>query len=543
MDTAGWQEVTQWLRKIGVFEALLLSNARIAGELDLNGVQVLDVLAFDGVECTGAVRIRGCQFRHASFSGSEFQDTLRIGGVEFEGDVDFIECTIGGALFFGESLKSAGVTLFDGVNFGGTSFAGPAFFDFGGAGTASFNGTRWEGTAYFERVDQQGNLSLLGAQFQQDLQMRDASITGKLELRGARFAGLCALGGTKVGHLGMREAVLETAPEIGQVEVHGWAVLDQAIFERQVRLRINAEMLHCHRTTFSRGVTLSLAGELIADGSYFPPPSEIGGVVERPNRRPSITSMRRADVVGLSLSGVDVRACLFSGAHHLEASRLGSGLSFGRPPKRWHSPRDVVAEEQWRRRLNDPKSGWRDLSELAPGWFVKNEPPSGIPETLTLDPPLPMPASSIADLYRSLRRAREEGRDSPGSASFYFGEMEMRRLALRTSGLRGFPERSVLFLYWLISGYGLRAWRALIAFAVLLGASTFLLWKLGFDAGNSIGLHHSLRVAVASATSLVRPVDDEELNGAGFAIEILLRFVGPLLLALAALAVRAQVKR
>lgn len=253
--------------------------------------------------------------------------------------------------------------------------------------------------------------------------------------------------------------------------------------------------------------------------------------------------MRRADVAGLTLAGVDLTACLFSGAHHLEVSRLGAGLTFGRPPRRWLSPRDVLAEEQWRRRIDDPDSGWLNLNDLSLRWLVAEEPPKGVPSTLALDSLRPMQGSSIADLYRSLRRARAEGRDSPGSASFYFGEMEMRRFALQNSGSQAFPERMVLAGYWLISGYGLRAWRALAALVVLMGSRSCLLWKLGFDAGDSITFGHALRVAVASATSLVRPVDDSELNGAGFALEVLLRFMGPILLALAALAVRAQVKR
>ncbi len=543
MGPEGWQEVTRWLRKIGTVGSLLISNAQISGEFDLNNLEVLDAIAFDGVECDGAVRIRSCRFRHASFSGSEFQETVRFGGVEFEEDADFIDCTFGGMLFFGEGIKPGGITLGRRVNFGGSTFAAAAIFDFQGNGDTYFNATTWHAVAQFGNVIQKGDIHFERAQFQQDLRMSGASIAGILELRGARLAGLCAVDRTTVGHLGLREAVLETAPEIGQLEVLGWAVLDQAVFERQVRLRINAKTIHCHRTTFSHGVTMSLAGELVADGSFFPPPSEISGVGERSDRTPKIASMRRADVAGLTMSGVDLSVCLFSGAHHLEASRLGAGLTFGQPPSRWLSPRDVLAEEQWRRRIDDPESGWLELNDLSTDWFVEEEPPEGVPSTLPLDSLRPMQGSSIADLYRSLRRAREEGRDSPGSASFYFGEMEMRRLALGNAGPRALPERLVLAGYWLVSGYGLRAWRALAALAILLITSTCLLWKLGFDAADSVTLGHTFRVAVASATSLVRPVDDSELNGAGFAIEILLRFVGPALLTLTALAVRAQVKR
>lgn len=117
MGSGGWQEVTRWLRKIGTVETLLLSNARISGEFNLNNLTVRDAIAFDGVECDAAVRIRGCRFRHASFSGSEFQETVRFGGVEFEEDADFIDCTFEDMLFFGEGLQVGRITLSRGVNF------------------------------------------------------------------------------------------------------------------------------------------------------------------------------------------------------------------------------------------------------------------------------------------------------------------------------------------------------------------------------------------------------------------------------------------
>jgi hypothetical protein len=35
----------------------------------------------------------------------------------------------------------------------------------------------------------------------------------------------------------------------------------------------------------------------------------------------------------------------------------------------------------------------------------------------------------IAGLYRALRKGREDLKDEPGAADFYYGEMEMRRRA------------------------------------------------------------------------------------------------------------------
>ena len=64
-------------------------------------------------------------------------------------------------------------------------------------------------------------------------------------------------------------------------------------------------------------------------------------------------------------------------------------------------------------------------------------------------------------------------------------------------------DRAVIGAYWLLAGYGLRAWRSLATLAaVVLGASV-ILWKAGFrDSVAPTTLWHAGRVAVASATSL-----------------------------------------
>jgi hypothetical protein len=51
----------------------------------------------------------------------------------------------------------------------------------------------------------------------------------------------------------------------------------------------------------------------------------------------------------------------------------------------------------------------------------------------------------------------EDAKDEPGANDFYYGEMDARRHDPLTP--RG--ERLLLYAYWLVSGYGLRATRAL----------------------------------------------------------------------------------
>ena len=57
--------------------------------------------------------------------------------------------------------------------------------------------------------------------------------------------------------------------------------------------------------------------------------------------------------------------------------------------------------------------------------------------------------ADIALLYRALRKGREDSKDEPGAADFYYSEMEMRRHDRSAP----WPERLVLWLYWLVAGY------------------------------------------------------------------------------------------
>jgi hypothetical protein len=213
-----------------------------------------------------------------------------------------------------------------------------------------------------------------------------------------------------------------------------------------------------------------------------------------------------------------------------------------------------------------------------PGWYRPDLQP---PPWLEVELPS---AAQVAALYRALRKGREDNKDEPGAADFYYGEMEMRRHAKReevkAERRRGHErhwataasEYAVLWLYWLASGYGLRAWRALVSFLVLLSVAAGLFAFTG-------GFASSATASAASPTATTRPASttppspptptaataDTSFGGAmvysartvigltrdpqprltrfGDAVQILLRILGPVLLGLAVLSVRGRVKR
>jgi hypothetical protein len=183
--------------------------------------------------------------------------------------------------------------------------------------------------------------------------------------------------------------------------------------------------------------------------------------------------LQRANVAGLGLSNVSVADCRFAGAHNLDKLRLEAGVAFAINRRLSWDWRQVIAEERaWRA----PRSRhW--TAPRSPSWLDDQRPRE-------------LHAGQIAGLYRALRKGREDTKDEPQAADFYYGEMEMRRRARpplrsdrdgRSSGAsRGRFERGVLTAYWLVSGYGLRAWRAVACLAVVTAIFAIAFHLVGF---------------------------------------------------------------
>ncbi|MET8211825.1 hypothetical protein ABZT51_38640 [Streptomyces sp. NPDC005373] len=214
---------------------------------------------------------------------------------------------------------------------------------------------------------------------------------------------------------------------------------------------------------------------------------------------------------------------------------------------RWTARRTLAEEQHWRAARG--RTGWTPA-------------PAGVEVV--------WPAQ-LAPVYRQLRKSFEDGKNEPDAADFYYGEMEMRR----HDAQRPRAERVLLALYWAMSGYGLRASRAL---AWLLGAMAttvlaMMLWGLPADApkaattgrltGREISLttnnpdpvnpagplssrltsdrwEKSLRIVV---NSVIFRSSDQDLTTAGAYTEMASRLAEPVLLGLAVLAARGRIKR
>jgi hypothetical protein len=169
-----------------------------------------------------------------------------------------------------------------------------------------------------------------------------------------------------------------------------------------------------------------------------------------------------------------------------------------------------------------------------------------------------------------LRKAFEDAGDEPGAADFYYGEMEMRRNDRR----RPRAERWLLWWYWLLSGYGLRASRALGWLIAAMATTVLVLLLVGLpnaDPSPQVsGTDHAGQMQLSTSTPdpvLTLPVNQrftearaekatlvvvnsvvfrssgQNLTGWGTVVEMLSRIGEPVLLGLAALAIRGRVKR
>jgi hypothetical protein len=246
---------------------------------------------------------------------------------------------------------------------------------------------------------------------------------------------------------------------------------------------------------------------------------------------PRLVSLRGTDVENLSIARLDLRACRFAGANNLDRMRIGDSVHFApAPPSHWWTRRHTIAEEHIWRENAQPHRGWLPPACVAPAWVEQGDPPN--PE-------------SIAQLYRALRKGREDSKDEPGAADFYYGEMEMRRhsghggeATVNRSASAG--ERALIFVYWLVSGYGLRSSRAVAALVVTVLLFAFLFDFWGLEESVSYGT--SVTFALESTTSLLKG-PDRDLTAVGEAFWIVLRLLGPIFFGLVVLSLRGRVKR
>ncbi|WP_438453265.1 pentapeptide repeat-containing protein [Streptomyces asiaticus] len=538
---------------------------------------------FGKAQFSGNAWFIGALFRYAGFSGAQFSSGVGFNRAQFGGDAGFKGAQFNEradfsaaqfsrkAEFMEAQFSSAG---FHGTQFGGDAeFADAQFSDIVGFSTAQFSGfagfpgARFSSGVLFDRVQFSGFAAFSGAEF------------SNVDFDGTRFGGDVLFRGVQFGETSV----------FGPVVCAGKVDLSSAAFAVPIILEIAAREVVCERIRWDSTATFRLryaavdlshavlsapvavtahsaAFDSVYRGAELMDESLLTGPVAV-----RVLSVQGVDAAHLVLTDTDLSDCLFSGAFHLDQLRLEGRTTFARRPTGWH--RHVIWPTRWtRRRTLAEEQHWRALTAPRPSLLTDDTPPptQWRPGPHRPDRDLTPDPEGIAALYRQLRKAFEDGKNEPGAADFYYGECEMRRHDIGTPK----SERGLLWGYWLLSGYGLRASRAAGWLLAAMTATVLLLMGLGLPThtpdptttgtlhGTKISLNTSTadpslhggwsqrmtwaRAEIASRVvinSVVFRSSGQNLTTAGTYIEMASRLVEPTLLALAVLAVRGRIKR
>ncbi|WP_216216925.1 pentapeptide repeat-containing protein [Amycolatopsis aidingensis] len=570
----------------------VLDRLEPGADLDLRGTTLDSDVLERLLTALTADNERGARIGFLHGTRTRFTGTAWFARVRFEGTAGFVGARFEGTARFDDAhfARHAGFTSarfardagFDDAHFGGTARFAAARF----AGHAWFDDVRFEGTARFD-----------DAHFARHAEFVRAHFAGNTQFACARFA----------GYAGFAGAHFQAAGQLGPLSA-AEVVLDGAVFCRRMVVEAAAHRVSCDGARFEEGMALRLrhtqvsfqnvtlggpssiqgnphAFPTILGAEGTPPEEDPSRAADQPEPEPGagtypdtedlpvLLSVRETDLSEMLLIDVDLRWCRFAGAHHLDLLRIEGRSPFDRPPTGWHAGwawppvwrwtrRSVLAEEHHWRHDQRKSRGWRHGHDQrkARGWHSSSP---GQDAVAAVGP------VRLAALYRSLRKSLEDSKDQAGAGDFYYGEMEARR---HSGPVR---DRVVLSAYWLLSGYGQRVLRPLVALAALVGVITVLLVGWGLPdspppqqiTGTLPVAEQQVTLAVRDASPTLPPAAQRwNWNRAGKAAQIAMssvvfrdggqkltpagtwtimagRFLGPALLLLAILAIRARVKR
>ncbi|MFH8701923.1 pentapeptide repeat-containing protein [Streptomyces chartreusis] len=534
---------------------------------------------FDSVAFTGT----------AAFESATFTGLARFHSAVFTGEAWFLLATFSDAAVFNSAtFTDAGfrAAAFAGdAQFHSATFTGDARFPSATfAGTAQFRSAAFTDTADFKAAAFTGDARFHGAVFTTNASFASAAFTGNAWFDSVTFTGFAGFDATSFAEdVDFRATVFERAGEVGPLVCAQTVLLSGARFSGPVTLSLAARRLECLRTRWASTATLRLRYAdvdfahavfeypltIAAEQAPFPDPhGNRNSVVEEDHLADTtgpaarVTSLRGVDAAHLVLADIDLTRCLITGTVHLDQIRLEGNCTFAPVPartrwrrlrpQRFTQRRTLAEEHHWRSRRPAAAEGWQQAV-----------PDTG--DTAHVGP------AQLAPVYRALRKAFEDSKNEPDAADFYYGEMEMRR----HDHHRPRAERCLLAAYWALSGYGLRATRAMVWLLLAMTGTllAMMLWGLPADSwkpetvGSVSGRHvrlpadrpdpvnptgalnerlstqrfeKGLRVVV---NSVIFRSSGQDLTTAGTYTEMVSRLTEPVLLGLAVLAVRGRIKR
>ncbi|MDQ0937324.1 pentapeptide repeat-containing protein [Streptomyces turgidiscabies] len=525
----------------------------------------LGAAQFDSATFAGEAWFRSATFEgDAGFESATFQNYTNFRSATFQDDAQFRLATFNSYTGF-ESATFQGEAQFKWATFqGNTGFESATFKDH-----AEFRSATFQDYAGFRSVTFQDYAGFESATFQNYAEFGSATFHGDAGFESAFFR----------SDAKFDSAVFERWVSLGPLVCAGRVGLSGAVFNGPATLSFATNRLECRRTRWfsTAEVRLRYATVDLAHAVFEYPltiAAEAGPFV-LPDGQPvaeqalagapdadamvRMASLRGVDAAHLVLADVDLSECLFTGTVHLDQVRLEGACSFDTVPSGTHwrhgrparfTPRHTLAEEHhWRASQPAAAGGWK----------------AAVPGTGHAGP------TQLAPVYRALRKAFEDSKNEPGAADFYYGEMEMRRHDRTTTSP---AERGLLHTYWILSGYGLRALRALGWLVAAMLITLVLLMGFGLPkddpkqeatgtvppgggkvtfeiekgdpqnpTGNRFTGKRFEKALNVTLNSVVFRSSGQDLTTAGTYIEMASRLVEPTLLALAVLAVRGRIRR
>ncbi|MFJ7087650.1 pentapeptide repeat-containing protein [Streptomyces griseus] len=320
------------------------------------------------------------------------------------------------------------------------------------SGETTLRAAVFSGNARFKRATFSGNAQFATATFSSQARFDRAVFSSNAVFQMAAFGAFAAFQGAAFsahtlferssfyGHVTFGEARFEAAPHLGPLVCCRNVMLDSAVFEQPVKLEIAALRVSAERTRWASTAALHLRyAELeLADAIFEYPIMVVGRQdsfrssdphaggrlteveeTELTDREPAVhlASMNGVDAAHLALQDIDLSACRFTGAVHLDQLKVDGWCTFASAPSGWGgrfpwwwSRRKTLAEEHhWRVRTA------RDSEQaVARGWA---RPAQNVPE---------LRPAAVAALYRQLRTSLVDGKNEPDAADFYYGGCEVR---------------------------------------------------------------------------------------------------------------------
>jgi hypothetical protein len=586
-------EDSAWFQSATFEEGAWFISASFQGAAGFSSATFKDATGFRSTTFASDAQFDSAAFENvAGFESATFKSSAWFQSATFRSDARFMSTTFESSAWF-ESATFKDSAVFDSATFdvagfpsatfeNGAAFRSVTFENYIGfrsatfENVAGFDSATFKGDAQFDSATFKDSARFESATFEDVAAFGSASFKGDTRFDSATFKGDTRFDAASFeSDAQFIQAVFERSVSLGPLVCAGRVKLSGAVFGGPVTLSFAALRLECRRTRWSSTAELRLRYATVDFAhAVFEYPLTIAAEADLfvlPNGRPvaeqalasapdatvRMASLRGVDAAHLVLADVDLSGCLFTGTVHLDQLRLEGTCSFDkvplntlrRHPVRFTQRRTLAEEHHWRASRPTAVRGWNvavfDAGRVGP--------------------------AQLAPVYRALRKAFEDGKDEPGAADFYYGEMEMRRHD-RTGTSRA--ERGLLHGYWMLSGYGLRASRALGWLAAAMLITIMLLMGFGLPkdspkqeatgtvpsgggrvtfeidkadpqnpTGNRFTGERFEKALNVTLNSVVFRSSGQDLTTAGTYIEMASRVTESVLLGLAVLAVRNRVKR